>query len=415
MRFIYSVLITLVAIFLPFKLLTRSIKEPLYRKYISERYGLVAQVEEGRIWIHCISVGESIAAKPLCQSLLKTHKLIITCTTASGREQLNRMYQKQIKDNLILVSYIPVDVSIFNKIALTRWQPSQVIFVETDIWPNICRICQFKNIPLKLINARLSVKSFNGYKKLGHFFTQTINCFDVVAVQFDLDAEHFINLGLVKDKIKITGSIKADISIDPGEYNELLQHKKQLARPIWLAASTHAPEEKSILEIHKKLLSEYPNALLIIAPRHPNRFNEVSDLIKNWPYKFEKRSVSERISPEVSVYLVDSIGELLRWMVISDLVFMGKSLNAKGGHNPLEPAYLKKPIISGQNVNNFQNIYSSLESNKGAIIVKDSDELYENVRSLIDNKKRLDEMGDNAQQCYQYFSGALQKTIKLIH
>jgi len=376
---------------------------------------MVQKIEKGRIWIHCISVGESIAAKSLCESLLQSHKLIITCTTASGREQLNRMYKKQIENKLVLISYIPVDIPVCNKLALSKWNPSQVIFVETDIWPNICRICHNKKIPIKLINARLSVKSFNGYKKLGAFFKQTLNCFDVVATQFELDAEHFIKLGLSKNKVSVVGSIKADIDFDPVEYEEIIRRKKLIKRPVWIAASTHDPEELNVLSIHKKILTLYPNALLIIAPRHPNRFVEVDELIKRYSFKYEKRSKSELIPEDVNVFLADSIGELLRWMLISDLVFMGKSLNAIGGHNPLEPAYLSKPIISGVNVMNFENIYRSLEKNNGAILVNDSDELYTNIISLFEDRKKLTEMGHNAKQSYEQFSGALARTLKLIH
>ncbi|MCJ8313284.1 MAG: 3-deoxy-D-manno-octulosonic acid transferase [Saccharospirillaceae bacterium] len=415
MRFVYSILITLVALFLPIKLLIRSIKEPLYRKFISERYGLVRHVKKGRIWIHCISVGEAIAAKALCESLLEKNKLIITCTTASGREQLNRMYVNQIQDDLILVSYIPVDVSIFNNLALRRWRPSQVIFVETDIWPNICRICKNNKIPIKLINARLSIKSFNGYRKLGSFFTATINCFDIIATQFKTDADHFIKLGLLKNKIHITGSIKADIAFDQTQRSNLMQLKESMNRPVWLAASTHSPEELTVLDIHKQILKLYPEALLIIAPRHPNRFNEVADIISSNSFNYTKRSTTLNIPKHVNVYLADSIGELLRWMVISDVVFMGKSLDVMGGHNPLEPAYLSKAIISGGNVSNFENIYGLLEQKNGAVLINSSDELFECVSSLINDDVRREQLGKNANDCYKEFSGALSRTLVLIH
>ncbi|BCE00255.1 3-deoxy-D-manno-octulosonic acid transferase [Marinicellulosiphila megalodicopiae] len=414
MRIIYSILVYLLLTLLPFKLLFRSIKEPTYRQNIKQRYGFVPRCNKGRIWIHCISVGESIAAKPLILQLVKNQKLIITCTTASGRKQLENMFPDEIFNNKIIISYIPIDYPLIIKYVLKQWQPSHVIFVETDIWPNICKICHSQKIRLSIINARMSDKSFLGYSKLGTFFANTLKCFNLIAVQYEKDAHYFLKLGAKTECIKVTGSIKADLNFDKTLRDKYEGEKRKINRPVWISASTHSPEEKISLDCHKEILKLYPNALLILVPRHPNRFVEVENLIRKSEFVFSKRTDNQSIKKEDQVFLADSIGELMNWLILSDVVFMGKSMGCNGGHNPLEAAYLAKPIVTGKGTENFQDIYNVLKINNGALIINSPEELFKSISNFFNDPHLASTIGVNARETYDEFSGALNKTLTLI-
>ena len=409
-RTLYSLVGYLLLPVMILRLIIKGIKSPLYSKRISERLGIIDTIPVPIIWLHCVSVGEFRASITLIDKLIKKypeHKILITTTTPTGSKALTDHYQNQV-----LHLYFPFDLEFVVNKYIKKINPEVCILLETEIWPNLIHILNKNNIPTLLINARLSAKSLAKYQKLApDLAKQTLNKLTLIATQNQNSAERFIELGANKSKVKNTGNIKFDQNpktdkVASKEIKKIIGKRRVVA-----FASTHKGEEEKIINSYLK----YSNidALLVIIPRHPERFNEVYKLAKNKDINIIKRS-SNKTAEDAQILLGDSMGEMMSYFDIADIVFMGGSLNNTGGHNMLEPAALAKPIIFGPNIFNFTEISADLLNKKASIQVQNADELFKEIVKLLDNDRKVRTLGENANQYFKSKQGAVKNIIDII-
>jgi len=350
-----------------------------------------------------------MAAKPLINKYLETEKLLITCYTPTGYEAINQAY-----GNKVVQTYCPVDIKPFVTHFIKTYTPKKCILLETEIWPNIIHELSKNKIPINLVNARLSKKSFNSYQKfLSNILSKTLNKIDLIAAQNEDSKKRFVSLGAKESNTEVTGNIKFDQKIDINE-SQLSEIKKFIQdQQVVVFASTHNDEEKQIFEAIENS-SYLINALKIIIPRHPERFNEVFKLAKKYGYKSAKRSEKSTGESNLEVLIGDSMGELPEYLFLADVVFMGGSLVKHGGHNMIEPALIEKPIIYGQHVFNFAQISKELIKSGGAIQVDSADTLVAKIEFLLNNPKEREELSKNAYKFAKNLQGSTNKLFKLI-
>lgn len=414
LRYFYTAVFYLALPFLLLRLWRRSKLFPDYRQRWHERLGQI-QLHDPRpvLWIHAVSVGETIAATPLARQLLQqypAYQIIITTMTATGAAQVKRSLNDQVTH-----FYLPYDLPIFMRRFLNRLQPKIGIIMETELWPNLLHISAEQKIPIILANARLSARSARGYRWLNGLMRTMLNNLYLILTQTDADAKRYLALGASKNKIVTVGNIKFDIDPPSGIQTQALQlrsHINATERPVWIAASTHAGEEEIILTAFSKIRTEVPNALLILVPRHPERFDSVAAL-STQRFKTCRRS-SGLFTNDCVVYLGDSMGELWLYYAMADVAFVGGSLVAVGGHNLLEPAALELPIITGNHLFNFAVISDLLRQADALITVDNSEQLNAAVIRLFKDSKLRQYYGNNAQQVVMQQRGALQQHLKYI-
>lgn len=396
--------------------------EPEYqpiRDCFLARLGLSRQkYQTGGIWVHAVSVGETRSIFPLLKALKHAYpNLPITLTSGStqGAQQALRFAPVSIQHQMIPYDY-PGAVTRF----LNQIQPKLVIMVETEIWPNLYQACFNRKIPLVLANARIKTQSFQAYQKWGnHLIQQALNQTSFIASQFNQDTEYLLALGAEKKRIKQLGNLKFDIEVNNAQVNNAVQWRienKLENRFIWVAASTHGAvgestmaEESLMLEAHKKLLKHHPSALLILVPRHTDRFAEVDRLLANSELKHATRSQQDLIEAQTQIYLADTIGELMYWFAACDAAFIGGSLVPFGGHNILEPAALKKPVLSGQYHQNLQALYDSFKSEQAILISDNVEQLSAQLISLADSESLRHVTAQKSYACFQKQTGALDR------
>ena len=420
-RFFYTLLLALVAPLLLFGLYKSKPNKPKFGKRWKEHFGITPKLTSSQrpIWIHAVSVGESIAATPLIKEIKKQNPeqlIIVTTTTSTGAEQIEKL------GSLVEHRYMPIDFGFAVKGFLKAIQPEKMLIIETELWPNTLNIVDHAGIPITIVNARLSEKSCNNYAKVQRLFNVLHPCFSKVLCQTRVDAERFERLGVPKKKLQITGSIKFDIQISENVKEKGKQLKGQLGseRPIWIAASTHKGEDEQVLEAHKQVLYAHPNALLILVPRHPERFNDVFELSQRLGLETERRTNLNNhktlISDRAQVYLGDTMGEMLVLMSAADICFMGGSLigNKVGGHNVLEPAAIGIPVITGPSYFNFEEIVNLLISKQAINVVTKSSELTLVLNNQFDNPKTCHEQKQRLNSVVTSNLGAISKTLRYV-
>lgn len=411
-RFIYSILFYIALPLIVVRLLWRSRQAPAYKKRIKERFAWGLQtVKPNGIWVHAVSVGESIAAAPMINALLKKYTdlpITITCMTPTGSERIRSLFGERVQH-----CYMPYDTPCIAKRFLRKIKPKLAIIMETELWPNHIHYCQKMDIPVVLANARLSERSAKGYAKFPKIIKPMFQALSWIAVQSKVEADRFVALGANENNISVIGSIKFDINIGP----DLIQKAKELRkkwhsdlRPTWIAASTHVGEDEIVLEVHRQLLAQYPEALLILVPRHPERFDDVSALASKH-FMTINRSSGELVNSQTQVLVGDTMGELLFLYALADIAFVGGSLIDKGGHNILEPVALNKPIICGPSLYNFQEIANQLIEMQAIAIVHNSQELFLQLNRLFDNSALVETMIQGGQQIMQHNQGALDRLM----
>lgn len=416
MRYIYNLLFYLLTPLILIRLLWRSRKAPGYRSRWAERFGFFAipKNHQNGILIHSVSVGETVAAIPLIHALQKKYpKLPITVTTmtVTGSQQL----KSSVEDSVFHV-YMPYDLPCAIKRFLSKINPCITIIMETELWPNLLYYCNKRQIPTILANARLSKRSAKKYARIKKFTATLLKQFNYIAAQAEADAKRFEQLGMPTERIEITGNMKFDITppASTKETGELLRQQLGANRPVWIAASTHEGEEELALKAFAKIKSKLPDCLLVLAPRHPERFTEVATLCKRKKYSVTLRSSKEPCSTATDIFICDSMGELLQFFAASDVAFIGGSLVKTGGHNLLEPASFALPIISGPHTFNFAEATRLLKEADALIIIKDEKELAANVIRFLENPNLHQKFGDLAQAVVKANRGAVEKHMKLI-
>ena len=412
-RIFYTLLLALASPFLLFGLYKNRPNKPKFGQRWKEHFGITPKLEttERPIWIHAVSVGESIAALPLIKELKKqnpTQPILVTTTTSTGAEQIAKL------GDLVEHRYMPIDFGFAVKGFLKAIRPQQMLIIETELWPNTLNTVHNAGVPIIVVNARLSEKSCKNYAKVQPLFNLLAPCLDKVLCQTESDAERFERLGIEKNKLFVTGSIKFDIQIsdEVKEKAKALRDTLGLERPIWIAASTHKGEDEQVLEAHKKILDSHPNALLILVPRHPERFEDVFEFCQDQGFETARRTSQEEVTTSTQVYLGDTMGEMLVLIGAADICFMGGSLvgDKVGGHNVLEPVALGVPVITGPSYFNFQLIIEKMLQKK-CITISHSDLNLDIVR-LIEDPKSRNLMTQKAYSIMSDSIGSIDKTVK---
>jgi len=414
-RTLYTVLFYLGLPLVAIRLWLRARKAPAYAKRIGERFSVgLPSLQPGGIWVHAVSVGESIAAAPMIRALLARYPqlpLTVTCMTPTGSERIHAMFANEPR---IQHCYLPYDLPCAAARFLDRVQPRLAVIMETELWPNHIHQCAKRGIPVALANARLSERSAKGYGRFGKLTQPMLAEMSLFAVQTEAEAERFRQLGARPETVEVTGSIKFDLSIDPQllvRATELRQQWQAMNRPVWIAASTHEGEDEVVLAAHRQLLANHPDALLILVPRHPERFNSVFDLCRQEGFATIRRSSAEPVTAGTSVLLGDTMGELLFLYALADSAFVGGSLVANGGHNLLEPAALAKPVLSGPHLFNFLEIAAMLREAGALQEVDDAQGLAVAVQRLFELPRDAQRMAEAGLRVMCANQGALQRLL----
>ncbi|NNA57441.1 lipid IV(A) 3-deoxy-D-manno-octulosonic acid transferase [Pseudomonas koreensis] len=414
-RTLYTALFYLGLPLVAIRLWLRSRKAPAYAKRIGERFSYgMPSLQPGGIWVHAVSVGESIAAAPMIRALLQRYPqlpITVTCMTPTGSERIQALFAGEPR---IQHCYLPYDLPCAAARFLDRAQPKLAVIMETELWPNHIHQCAKRGIPVALANGRLSERSARGYGRLRKLTAPMLAEMSLFAVQTEAEARRFRDLGARAETVEVTGSIKFDLTIDPQllqRANELRGQWQALERPVWIAASTHEGEDEVVLDAHRRLLANYPNALLILVPRHPERFNSVFELCQREGFATVRRSTGANVEANTSVLLGDTMGELLFLYALADSAFVGGSLVPNGGHNLLEPAALAKPVLSGPHLFNFLDIAAQLREAGALAEVDDAEGLAVEVQRLFELPRDAQRMAEAGLAVMRRNQGALQRLL----
>ena len=413
-RLLYTLLLHLALPLIALRLALRARKAPAYARRINERFSLgLPTMKPGGIWVHAVSVGESIAAAPMIRALQAHYPALpitVTCMTPTGSERIQALFGASVQH-----CYLPYDLPWAAARFLDRVQPRLAVVMETELWPNHIHQCAKRGIPVALANARLSERSARGYARFGKLTAPMLGELSLIAVQTQTEAQRFLDLGARPGCVEVTGSIKFDLKIDA----ELLQRADALrqqwqatTRPVWIAASTHAGEDEIVLAAHRQLLKTQPDALLILVPRHPERFNSVHELCISERLTTRRRSTAEAVQASDQVLLGDTMGELLFLYALADIAFVGGSLVANGGHNLLEPAALGKPVLSGPHLFNFLEIAAQLREAGALSEVENAMQLADKVAALLNEPSKMQRMSQVGLSVLKANQGALERLLE---
>ncbi len=416
MRLLYTAVLYLMVLPTVLRLLWRSRAQPEYRRRIGERFGAVPQpAQPVAIWIHAVSVGETLAALPLIRRLVAQHgegQVLVTTTTPTGSERVRELFGARV-----LHVYAPYDLPPVLARFLERIRPQRVVVMETELWPNLFHALARRGIPLIIANARLSPASYRGYRRLRGFAAETLSCCTAIAAQSEADAGRFRDLGAPPQRVQVIGNLKFDQDVPPQQFEagRALRQRLGAVRPVWIAASTHEAEEALLLDAHRKLLRRLPQALLVLVPRHPQRFDAVARRLDKDGFRFIRRSQSATpiTEPGPQVLLGDSMGEMFAYYASADLAFVGGSLQPAGGHNVVEPAVLGLPILFGPHMHNFRAARDLLLG-AGAALQVDPATLAETVTALLGDAVRRSRMGAAGSAAVSANRGACTRLLALL-
>lgn len=380
------------------------------------------------IWIHAVSVGEAMAVRGLVEELRNIYpdkRFVISTVTPTG----NKIAKSMASEN-DFVTYLPLDFSFIVKAVIDKINPGLFIIAETEIWPNLISYLYNKNIPIFVVNGRISDRSFGGYLAIKFLVRPILNKITFFCVQTQRDAERLIRLGVSGDKIRVTGNMKFDIKdyADfkktrlPEQARDYTDYRLKLGlsskEKLFIAASTHPGEEEIILGTYKELLNEFPFLRFLIAPRHPERALEIIKLIKKFDFESMRISVFNRQTAKPrnpqTIFILDAVGQLMSFYAISDIVFVGGSLTKIGGHNILEPASLGKPIIFGPYMFNFKDIADLFLNNNACLSVPNKAELKQSIKELLNSPYKMEELGKKAKDLIVGNQGATRRNLELI-
>ncbi|HEY9547201.1 MAG TPA: lipid IV(A) 3-deoxy-D-manno-octulosonic acid transferase [Solimonas sp.] len=416
MRILYTFLLYLLTPFVLLRLLWRSRALPAYRQRWGERFGFVVRPAAPiAVWVHAVSVGETLAAVPLIRSLIARHgvgRIWVTTTTPTGSERVQQLFGAEV-----MHTYAPYDLPDVVARFLASVQPARIVVMETELWPNLLRAAKRRRIPLTIVNARLSPRSFKGYSKVAGFARRTLADAAHVAAQSQADAERFRELGA--PRVSVMGNIKFDQQLPPAQIALGRALRKRLGtRPVWIAASTHEGEDELLLAAHRELLCRHADAALLLVPRHPQRFDTVARLVEKHRFSLQRRSVLGALDGDIAmidaqVLLGDSMGELFAYFAAADVAFVGGSLVPIGGHNVLEPAALGLPVLFGPHMHNFVAARDLLLAAQAGIEVSAAS-LSGNLGVLLDDPVRRSTIGAAGFAVVEANRGALQKLLAAI-
>ncbi len=413
MRFLYNLLTYL--LLPPFFAywVIRGIGNRSYFDRLGQRFGFGYPRLDRCIWVHAVSVGEVLAAVPLIRALgerFPDRELLVTTITPTGAARVRALFGEAVRH-----AYIPFEFPHAVRAFFRDVQPEAALIMETEIWPNLYRGCGIRKIPLILVSARLSPKSVPGYRKMLTLIRETLSHGIIIAAQSQDDADRFLAIGANPARTCVMGNIKFDVEQHP----EIIPTGKAVraelfgGRPVWIAASTHEGEEGLVLDVHRRLLERHPHLLLVLVPRHPERFAGVRELIEKRGFEVVTRSAGRRVG-NASVFLCDTMGEVPLFFAASDVAFVAGSLVPIGGHNLLEPAALGVPVVTGPYNFNAQDIADLFNDLGGCRIVADTVELAATVSELLDDPEGAADLGRTGQQVLEDNRGALDRLLVLL-
>ncbi len=414
-RTLYTLLFHLGLPLLAVRLWLRARKAPAYGQRLGERFAYrLPPMQPGGIWVHAVSVGESIAAAPMIRQLLLRHPelpITVTCMTPTGSERIQALFAGEPR---IQHCYLPYDLPWASGRFLDHVRPRLAVIIETELWPNHIHQCARRGIPVALANGRLSERSARGYARFSRLTAPMLAEMSLLAVQTQVEAERFLALGARPECVQVTGSIKFDLNVDPTvpvRAARLREQWQASERPVWIAASTHEGEDEVILAAHRQLLASHADALLILVPRHQERFASMHALCRAQGFTTVQRSLDQPVTAATQVLLGDTMGELLFLYALADIAFVGGSLVANGGHNPLEPAALAKPVLSGPHMFNFLEIGAMLRQAGALVEVDDAQGLATAVRQWIELPRDAVRSGEAGLAVMRANQGALKRLL----
>jgi 3-deoxy-D-manno-octulosonic-acid transferase len=415
LRRLYSALMMLLAPAAFAIVLWRGLRDRSYWTNLGERFGWGRVAGNSpSIWLHAVSLGEVSAAAALVRALRAHHSTIpfvLTTATPTGRSRALALFGNDID-----VRFLPYDTPGSVRRFLTRIRPRLGIIMETELWPNLLQGCRLRGVPVVLANARLSARSVSRYRRFGSLFSDAVATNTLVAAQSAEDAERFIAIGADRSQTHVIGNLKYDMQVEDSSIDKGRELRQQYigARPVWIAGSTHAGEEEQVLDAHAALLLTLEHALLMLVPRHPQRFESVANLLVRRDVRFDRRSVGGAVRPEAQVLLVDSVGELATLYASADVAFVGGSLVPVGGHNLLEPAALGVPVITGPHNANSKDVARLLLQSGAAVEVADARALVEQLRRFFDDAAERQRAGVRGREFVERHRGSVARLLDLI-
>jgi len=420
MNWFYRIALNIAIPFGLIGLFFRGFRNPEYRRRWRERFGMVpaevARKAPYDFWIHAVSVGEARAAAPLVESLLSINpklNILVTTTTPTGSAMVKMQLQEKVAH-----CYFPYDLAWAMRRFANTISAKTVLVMETEIWPNMIASVKRAGSRLIYINVRLSEKSYKSYARFGNWVSQTLRQIDHFAVQGEQDRRHLIALGVDENRITQTGSIKFDVSIDADLLERADELRQQLGRQrlVWIAGSTRDNEEATILESYQTLKRQFAELLLVIVPRHPERFDVVAKQVSNEGFELVRRTEhqGQELGDRIDVYLGDTMGELSLMYAAADIAFVGGSLAPLGGQNILEPCALGVPVVFGSHMFNFPDISRWAIQQGAGKQVADGHELSSAIAEILSNSKLKGDMGNSGREFVRAHRGALDKNILLL-
>lgn len=415
MRFLYTLAMYLATPLLVLRRLARGLRSHAHDRRLLERFGVFdAPGFHGSIWVHAVSVGEVNAAEPLINALRRDYPdapLVITTITPTGTARVHQLFG----DSVFHV-YLPYDLPFAVRFFLQRIRPRLGLIVETEIWPNLYFACARVGIPLMVVNARLSERSMRGYRPMRGLVRAALHCVGAIAAQSRTDAARYRLLGADPHKIAVTGNLKFDMPVPDGALAQgaAMRGHWGSQRLAWMAASTHEGEEQAVLEAHREVLERLPDTLLLLAPRHPQRFRMVENVARGMGFRVATHRADSVPDASCQVFVIDAMGLLMPFFAAADIAFVGGSLVPIGGHNVLEPAALATPVLVGPHTFNFEGITHTLIGQGGADVVSDARELGQDVLALLLDPARRQRMGAAAQQAFEHEQGAVRQIMQTI-
>ncbi len=415
MRVFYVLLTYLIAPIVVAVEAWKALWNPEYRGRLHQRFGFVAaQDRRGCLWVHAVSVGEVQAAAALIRDLRRRMPgigVVITTVTPTGAQRAAALFGNEVRH-----CYLPYDLPGPVRRFLDRIRPSVAIIVETEIWPTLYHELGRRKIPLVMASARVSTKSVERYRRMASLFRETLSHGILIGAQSAADAERFRAIGASPERVSVTGNVKFDMEIPPSSIDAGREFRAHYApgRPVWIAGSTHEGEEDAVLAAHDLVRSRHPSALLLLVPRHPQRFDAVRALLRRRGRGYAQRSSGQAPGAGDDVFLVDTLGELQMFYAAADVAFVGGSLVPIGGHNLLEPAVLGLPMLSGPHTHNAQDI-AELMLQAGALrIVRSREELAQRVGDWFDDPERARQDGARGQQAITQSRGAVGRIVEIV-
>ncbi len=414
LRGLYSAALYVLAPITVYHLIWRGFRQRAYFERWSERYASYpAATASAPLWLHAVSVGEVNAASPLVNRLLDEHpglRLVVTTITPTGSERVQALW-----GDAVVHVYLPYDLPGAVDRFLEHFRPALALIVETELWPNLLFGCRDRGIPTHILNARLSARSLRGYRVLAPLIRRALHGVRLVAAQSNEDGKRFVRLGAQPASVVVTGNLKFDmVPVDFDGFAADFTHARGTTGPVWIAASTHEDEEFAALEAHLALLKQQPDALMLWAPRHPERFRAVAQRARDAGLRVATRSEQRWPVADSRVFVIDTLGELTRFYACAQVAFVGGSLQPIGGHNLLEPAATGTAILTGPYLHNFTDIAKRLREADAMQIVVSASELASSLQGLFADPAARSRSSANARRLLDQGRGALERTLALI-